>query len=113
MVSFGSRQGAEGWLNSTGCKLDIFLDEERVLYNCLGLQRSVEKVWNMTTINYYSGQVTQGRQLPKALDGVEDDPLQMGGDFSLRCEDGVLVMSHCSTTPKDRPTIEKIMEKLK
>ena len=38
----------------------------------------------MTTIHYYGSIKAQARQLPAALEGVEDDPLQMGGDFTVR-----------------------------
>lgn len=112
MVSFGSVQGAAGWLNSTRCELEMYLDQDRVLYNSLGLQRSVSKVWNITTINYYASQVAEGRKLPTAMSGVEDDPLQMGGDFTLHCEHQKLVMSYPSKTPKDRPTIDTIIQKI-
>ena len=39
----------------------------------------------MNTIRYYASMKAQGRTLPAAIDGVEDDPLQMGGDFTFRC----------------------------
>ena len=42
----------------------------------------------MTTIHYYGSVKAQGRQLPAAVEGVEDDPLQMGGDFTVRCSEG-------------------------
>lgn len=38
----------------------------------------------MTTLQYYGSMKAQGRQLPTAVEGVEDDPLQMGGDFTFR-----------------------------
>ena len=38
----------------------------------------------MTTLQYYASMKAQGRQLPTAVEGVEDDPLQMGGDFTFR-----------------------------
>jgi len=110
VVSFGTPQGAAGWLSDTGCTLDMFLDTERRLYNTVGLHRSVSKVWNMATMHYYAGMVAQGRKLPSAIEGVEDDPLQMGGDFTFRCSDQVMVMAHPSKNPKDRPDIEKILQ---
>ena len=36
----------------------------------------------MTTIHFYAGEVASGRSLPKSQE-EEDDPLQMGGDFTL------------------------------
>lgn len=110
VVSFGNIQGASGWLSSTGCSLDMYLDSDRHLYTTLGLHRSVSKVWNMITLHYYASMVAQGRELPKAIQGVEDDPLQMGGDFTFRASDEVLIMAHPSKNPKDRPDISKIMK---
>ena len=37
-------QGAACWLNETGCKLEMFLDQERSLYRAFGLARSLSKV---------------------------------------------------------------------
>jgi len=87
----------------------MFLDEKRTLYNIVGLSRSVYKVWQMTTIKYYAGQKAQGRKLPVSIEGEEDDPLQMGGDFTFRCSDRTLLMSHPSKTPKDRPKVLEIL----
>ena len=46
--------------------------------------RSVSKVWQMSTVHYYGSMKAQGRTLPSAIEGEEDDPLQMGGDFTFR-----------------------------
>ena len=102
-------QGAAGWLKDTGCKLEMFLDPDRSLYRALGLPRSVSKVrqyffpispmsnqyqqfennllfslkvWGISTIHFYAGELASGRSLPKSQQ-EEDDPLQMGGDFTL------------------------------
>lgn len=112
VISFGSETGAHQWLKDTGCKLPLYLDQERVLYRKVGLSRSVGKVWSMSTINYYAEQLAQDRRLPSAVQGLEDDPLQMGGDFTFRTDDKSLVMKHCSKTPKDRPSLPQIVEKL-
>ena len=64
----------------------------------------------MLTLHYYASMKAQGRQLPTAIQGVEDDPLQMGGDFTFRSSDNVLIMAHPSKNPKDRPEISKILK---
>jgi len=109
VVSFGNLQGAAGWLSSTGCNLDMYLDYDRHLYTTLGLHRSVSKVWGMVTMHYYGSMKAQGREMPAAIQGVEDDPLQMGGDFTFRSADKVLIMAHPSKVPKDRPEMSKIL----
>lgn len=60
-------------------------------------------------MKYYAGQKAQGRKLPVSIEGEEDDPLQMGGDFTFRCSDRTLLMSHPSKTPKDRPKVLEIL----
>ena len=39
-------------------------------------------MWGTSTIHFYAGEVASGRSLPKSQQ-EEDDPLQMGGDFTL------------------------------
>ena len=87
--------------------------------------RSLSKVWNIGSVRYYAGKKAQGKPLPSIH--KEDDPLQMGGDFTFRfllmsfilvgnflifvfrCSDKSLVMSHPSKTPIDRPSISEIL----
>ena len=65
----------------------------------------------MKSVQYYGAQIALGRQLPSALTGVEDDPLQMGGDFTMD-SNLKLVFSHPSTASTDRPTVERILQHL-
>ena len=83
-LTFCAVQGGLAWLADTGCSLELYLDPERRLYTRLGLARSVWRVWQVSTLHYYGSVKAQGRQLPAAVEGVEDDPLQMGGDFTVR-----------------------------
>jgi len=111
VVSFGNSEGAQNWLEQTKTCLSLYLDPQRKLYLKFGLARSIKKVWNMNTIHYYAQQKAQGRQLPTALSGVEDDPLQMGGDFTIS-KDLKLVMSYACKTPSDRPSTQHILSRL-
>ena len=43
VVSFGVQEGAEKWLEETGCQLPLYLDEDRNLYRKFGLHRSLAK----------------------------------------------------------------------
>lgn len=112
MLAFGSLQGAEAWLEDTGCGLEMFLDPDRRLYRTLGLHRSLAKVWSSPTIHYYAGQAAAGRQLPAAVAGGEDDPLQMGGDFTLVARSGRLVLCHPSSHPRDRPSLASLLARM-
>ena len=44
VITFGVMEGAKLWLESTGCKLPMYADQDRNLYKALGLKRSVAKV---------------------------------------------------------------------
>ena len=56
--------------------------------------RSLSKVWNIGSVRYYAGKKAQGKPLPSIH--KEDDPLQMGGDFTFR----LVLMSSTSTYSK-------------
>jgi hypothetical protein len=44
VITFGVMEGAKLWLETTGCQLPIYADQDRKLYKALGLKRSVAKV---------------------------------------------------------------------
>jgi len=108
VVSFGSPQGAACWLNETGCKLEMFLDQERSLYRAFGLARSLSKVWSMPMIHVYAEKIVGGEIFPESKE-ENDDPLQMGGDFTLS-RSGHLLLSHRSSNPYDRPSLRQILD---
>jgi len=108
VVSFGSPQGAACWLNETGCKLEMLLDQERSLYQAFGLARSLSKVWSMPMIQVYAEKIVGGEIFPESKE-ENDDPLQMGGDFTLS-RSGHILLSHKSSNPYDRPSLLQILD---
>jgi len=108
VVSFGSSQGAAFWLRETNCKLEMFLDQERSLYQAFGLARSLSKVWSMSMIHVYAEKIVGGEIFPESKE-EDDDPLQMGGDFTLS-RSGHILLSHKSSHPYDRPSLHQILE---
>lgn len=112
VISFGSPIGVRMWLEETGCPFDVLCDEKREVYKSLGLKTSVSKVWNIEMVTYYAEQLASNKQLHKKYENVEDDPLQMGGDFILD-KNGSLALVHASTISTDRPAVEKIVTTLK
>jgi len=108
VVSFGGREGAHRWLADTGCPFPLLLDPARELYTQLGLARSISKVWQHGTLQYYGGQKAAGRPLPASYTDLEDDPHQMGGDFVVDGR-GRLTLVYCSASPPDRPTVERLL----
>ena len=69
-------------------------------------------MWQHSTLQYYGGQKAAGRPLPAAYSGLEDDPLQMGGDFLLDPA-GRLTMVYCSSSPPDRPAVNDLLQRLR
>ena len=84
----------------------MFVDQERQLYNALGLKRSVAKVWSISALVYYAEQKRAGRRLVAMFE--EDDPTQMGGDFVLD-NHGKLALVHRSKVSTDRPPVEELL----
>ena len=97
-------QGAVCWLNETNCKLDMFLDKERSLYQAFGLTRSLSKVyttesiwnrnilwlgnlrfdcsfqvWSMPMIHIYAEKVVKAIWFPQTSDGCGFDFLKQVG----------------------------------
>ena len=64
-------------------------------------------VYGKATVAYYGGLKADGKQLHKMFEG--DDPLQMGGDFTVGVEALELLLVHKSKTPSDRPSVESII----
>ena len=60
-------------------------------------------------MKYYAEQ-TLLHPLPKSQEGIEDDVLQMGGDFTIEIKDATLSFSYPSKSPSDRPSIENIFQ---
>ena len=112
IVSFGVQEGAENWLKETNCQFPMFLDHDRSLYQAFGLHRSLSKVFNYGTLQFYGEQVALNRDLPKAMKGIEDDPLQMGGDFIINRTRKEMALVYRSKNPEDRPSIQEIVENL-
>jgi len=110
VISFGIEKGAKVWLEETNCIFPMFLDYERTFYESFGLQRSIEKVFQVKVMKYYAEQTLQ-HPLPKSQEGIEDDVLQMGGDFTIKVKDTTLLFSYPSKSPSDRPSIENIFRK--
>lgn len=110
VVTFGNVAGARRWLKDTNCKLSMFVDPERHLYNALGLRRSVAKSWSIPALVYYAEQKRAGRKLAAMFE--EDDPNQMGGDFIFD-EQGRLALIHRSKISTDRPSVEELLSCVK
>jgi hypothetical protein len=109
LISFGTLEGAQRWLQETESPFIMLLDHERKVYSHLGLRTSPAKVWNTKTLMYYAEQKRLGRKLHSMFS--DDDPNQMGGDFVIR-KDAKVTLCHKSDTPTDRPTAEVLLSHL-
>jgi hypothetical protein len=67
-------------------------------------------VYNKGTVAYYGGLLAEGKKLHRTMEGIKDDPLQMGGDFTMDVKQRKMVMLHRSKTPSDRPSVENILK---
>ena len=111
-MSFGTTQGSNTWLAETGSQLEMYVDAEKSLYKMLGQGRSTSQVYNTNTIKFVAVMFIHGRDLPALIDGDVQDGLQMGGNITIGCRDGNVVMAYPSNGITDRPLVKKILEKL-
>uniref|UniRef100_A0AAY4CDP3 Uncharacterized protein n=1 Tax=Denticeps clupeoides TaxID=299321 RepID=A0AAY4CDP3_9TELE len=108
VVSFGCQEGAQFWLQQTGCKFEMLLDPLREIYKAFGLGCSYAKVLKFGCMLQYSEYLVLKRELPQVPPQFIDDVYQLGGDFLLN-EDGKVIFSHCSKSPIDRPKMTDLL----
>ncbi|KAG7460968.1 hypothetical protein MATL_G00204600 [Megalops atlanticus] len=108
VVSSGCQEGADYWLQDTGCKYDMLLDPEKKIYSAFGLGASYAKVLKFNTMLEYGEYTVQQRTFPQAQPNIIKDIYQLGGDFVLD-EGGKVIYSHPSKSPRDRPAVSEIL----
>ncbi|XP_030577583.1 selenoprotein L [Archocentrus centrarchus] len=109
IVSFGSVEGAQLWLEQTGCTFDILLDPQRKVYRSFGLGSSYIKVMKFDCLLQYSNYVAANIDFPDFPHRLLEDLYQLGGDFLLD-DAGKVLLSHPSKNPLDRPTVEDVLQ---
>ncbi|TNM94728.1 hypothetical protein fugu_017487 [Takifugu bimaculatus] len=109
VVSFGSLEGAQIWLEQTGCAFDIVLDPQRTIYRTFGLSSSYADVLRFDCLLQYSEYEAEGRSFPDVPSRLLEDIYQMGGDFLLD-EAGTVLFSHRCRTPLDRPSVQDVLQ---
>ncbi|GLD49774.1 thioredoxin-like protein AAED1 [Lates japonicus] len=108
VVSFGSFEGAQLWLEQTGCTFDMLLDPQRKVYRSFGLGSSYAKVMKFGCLLQYSEYGAVNRDFPDFPPRLLEDIYQMGGDFLLD-EAGKVLLSHPCKSPLDRPTVKDFL----
>lgn len=108
VVSFGGMEGAQLWLEQTGCTFDLLLDPQRKVYRGFGLGSSYAKVMKFGCLLLYSEYGAVDRDFPDVPPRLLEDIYQMGGNFLLD-EEGKVFLSHPCESPMDRPTVTAIL----
>lgn len=109
VVSFAGMEGAQVWLEQTGCTLNMVLDPQRKVYRKFGLGSSYAKVMKFSCLLQYSEYGAVNRDFPDIPPRLLEDIYQMGGDFLLD-EAGKVLLCHPCKTPLDRPTVTDILQ---
>uniref|UniRef100_A0A3B3ZIT1 Uncharacterized protein n=1 Tax=Periophthalmus magnuspinnatus TaxID=409849 RepID=A0A3B3ZIT1_9GOBI len=102
-------EGAQIWLEQTGCKFPMLLDQQRNLYRTFGLVSSYSKVMRFGCLLTYSEYGAVDRDFPEMPPRLLEDLYQMGGDFLID-EAGKVILHHPCKTPLDRPSVEDILK---
>lgn len=109
IISFSVLEGAQIWLEQTGCKFPMLLDQQRNIYRSFGLGSSYSKVMRFRCLLTYSEYGAVDRDFPDIPSRLQEDLYQMGGDF-LVDETGKVILCHPCKTPLDRPSVEDILK---
>lgn len=109
VVAFGRIEGAQLWLQETGCTFNMLLDPQNKIYRSFGLGSSFSKVMKFDVLLKYSEYLANDRSLPHVPRHLEEDIFQMGGDFLLD-EGGKVLLARPSKNPLERPTAKQLME---
>lgn len=113
VVSFGSAVGVRQWIDASGCTFDVLSDEKREIYSSVGLTKSAVKSWHIEAIKHYAEKIVSEKELPKRFENVDDDPLQMGGDFILDKRGNFALVHRSVKSSLDRPTVDQIIAALR
>lgn len=108
IISFSVLEGAQVWLEQTGCKFPMLLDQQRKIYKGFGLDSSFSKVMRFGCLLVYSEYGAVDRDLPDIPPRLLEDLYQMGGDFLID-DTGKVILCHPCKTPLDRPSVEAIL----
>lgn len=107
IISFSELKFVKEWLNQTKCTFPAFVDPKRTTYASFGLPRSVN-VFMLDTMKFYGEAIAKQENLPQI--DVQEDVIQLGGDFTIEKVSKKMVFLYPSKTSADRPTLEMILE---
>jgi peroxiredoxin len=107
IVTFGSLHQAKRWIEDVCSPFEMLLDQKREAYRAYGLGRSLLRSWGLRTIWRYIQLLSSGRKWK----GIQGDSTQLGGDFIIDTN-GMIMLSHRSSDPIDRPDIKEILKVL-
>ncbi len=106
VVTFEAGFMAKAYVEDTGLKWPLLVDEDRTLYHGYGmLTAGIRELIGPATLWLYLKEALRGR-LPKKSTG---DVSQRGGDVLID-PDGTVRLHYIGRTPADRPEVESILK---
>lgn len=109
IISFSVLEAAQVWLEQTGCRFPMLLDQQRAIYRSFGLGSSFSKVMRFGCLLTYSEYGAADRDFPDVPSRLLEDLYQMGGDFLID-QTGKVMLCHPCKTPLDRPSVDDILK---
>lgn len=107
VVSFGRIEQIEGFRQRLGLPFPVAADPERKAYRAYGMEEaSFRQIWSPRVILKYLTLVLRGKK-PRLKD-QEEDVYQLGGDYLIDAQGGIL-FAHVSKTPVDRPRVSDML----
>lgn len=107
VISFSDPSHVKDWIEETQCPFPVFGDIARKTYVSFGLPRAIKAVMGTEVMRYYGEKKAQNEPLPNM--GLDEDTIQLGGDFTICTKSFQITFAYPSKTAKDRPSINAIL----
>ena len=105
IVTFEQRDVARAYVDETGIRWPVLVDEARGLYRACGMLRGrVRDIWGPRTWWAYAKELMRGRW-PRPTSA---DTSQLGGDVLIDPE-GTVRFVHVGSGPGDRPSVAAVL----
>lgn len=107
ILSFSDPLHVKEWIQETQCPFPVFGDLQRTTYVAFGLPRAIKAVMGSEVMRYYGEKKAQNEPLPNM--GLDEDTIQLGGDFTIDTKTFKITFAYPSKTAKDRPSLNAIL----
>lgn len=110
IIAFFNLDLLKNWIKDTNCTFPVYLDSNMSTYQAFGLPRSM-KALRIPTMRWFGERMANGTMNQhKSGTNVQEDVIQLGGDFTVECSSRKMIFLYPSKSASDRPSLEQIFQ---